>query len=315
MSRQNSIVRARRDSNLGFQQPLYPSSMYWSANSSDTRGLFWPNLQRIIQKHWKTSLVFGLLLESMFFAVAVLLHDTYDVGATLEINPPNAQTVGLEQTTQNVPPTEQNYLDTQIEILRGDHLAWVVINDLHLQQNAIFLEETWVQRLVNKVAVLLPTHRSSPAGQEDVERYLKIFHTGLSVAQNKNSQLVDVSYQSRDPQLSTEIVNDVVKQYLEDAHRSRYESTLRAAASLAPEMNDLKKSVETSNQEVVAFQKGHEGVQLSGTGGVAADGTSAPNGSDIAGNPIATRVAGLNQQLTQAMGDRLQQESYVHQIA
>jgi polysaccharide biosynthesis transport protein len=307
------ITRARRDMNLAYPQPLHPSAVYWGASAGEPRGVFWPNLQRVIMKHWKTSLVFALLLEMIFFAVVLVLHDTYEASATLEINPPNAQTVSLEQAAAT-PPGEQNYLDTQIEILRGDHLAWVVINDLHLQQNPIFLQESLFQRAVNTLAEKLPTHRKVPAGQEDVEHYLKIFRSGLSVAQDKNSQLVDVTYESRDPQLSTQIVTDMVKQYLEDAHRSRYESTLRAAQSLAPEMGDLRKSVEKSNQELVNFQKSHEGVELSGGATIGPDGTSGPSESGGAGNPIATRVSELNQQLTQAMGDRLQQESFVRQI-
>jgi hypothetical protein len=61
------------------------------------------------------------------------------------------------------------------------------------------------------------------------------------------------------------------------------------------------------------FQKKHEGAQLGGVAPVGNDGTTGFV-SASSSNPIATRVSELNQQLTQAMGDRLQNESYMKQI-
>jgi succinoglycan biosynthesis transport protein ExoP len=53
---------------------------------------------------------------------------------------------------------------------------------------------------------------------------------------------------------------------------------------------------------------------LASQGGTTGDGTADGN-AESNGNPIATRVAQLNQQLTVAMGDRVQQESYMKLIA
>ncbi|MGH9680786.1 MAG: Wzz/FepE/Etk N-terminal domain-containing protein, partial [Candidatus Acidiferrales bacterium] len=140
------VRRSRNQGGLMPQQPLYPypASRYSAANESGGRGEFWQNLQFVLLKHWKASLAFAIFLELMFFLAAVLLHNTYESSATLEVDPPNLTT--LDQATQASPPSEQNYLDTQIEILRSDRLALAVMNDLHLAQNPVFTQENWFQK-------------------------------------------------------------------------------------------------------------------------------------------------------------------------
>jgi capsular exopolysaccharide synthesis family protein len=71
--------------------------------------------------------------------------------------------------------------------------------------------------------------------------------------------------------------------------------------------------VKKSTDALLEFQKTHEGAQLGATGVMGSDGTTSP-ASAAGGNPVALRVGELNQQLTQAMGERLQQESYLKQI-
>jgi succinoglycan biosynthesis transport protein ExoP len=143
---------------------------------------------------------------------------------------------------------------------------------------------------------------------------VKTFHTGLSVNQVKNSRLVDVSFESRDARLSTAIVNDLVRLYLDDAHRSKYDSTLKAAESLAPELTDLKNSVDKSNKALSDFQMTHEGAELAGTLPQSGDASADSMGQAMSSNPVAVRVAQLNQQLTASISDRLQQESNIRLI-
>jgi len=102
--------------------------------------------------------------------------------------------------------------------------------------------------------------------------------------------------------------------YLDDAHRSKYDSTLKAAESLAPELKDLKNSVDKSNEALSDFQTKHEGAQLAGTLPQSGDAMADSMGQAIASNPVAVRVAQLNQQLTQSMADRMQQESNIKLI-
>jgi len=245
----------------------------------------------------------------LLLLVVLLLSTTYESKTVIEIEPPSTPaTTVSDQSVQS--GTQQDYIDTQLEILKGDYLALVVIRDLHLDQNPTFLHRSWPAKMVSKVMGIFSPH----SNQQDVEALIEKFHNGLQINQVKSSRLVEVGYESTDPKLSTAIATAVVDEYLQDLHRGKYEATLRAAKSVSPELEDLKNSVSKADESLIEFQKTHEGVSLATQGGVTGDGTMDGN-AESNGNPIATRVAQLNQQLTIAMGERVQQESYMKLIA
>ena len=93
-------------------------------------------------------------------------------------------------------------------------------------------------------------------------------------------------------------------------YRSRYEATIRAAQSLSPRLADLQKSVKQSMDALFGFSEEARGdAELGSVAPAANDGTTG-FASASSGNPVATRVGELNQQLTQAMGERLPKRIY-----
>lgn len=279
-------------------------------NETESEGVEWHHVQRILRRHWKPSLAFLLGIEAILLLVVILLHDSYQATATLEIAPAVSENVALRDSSP-ITPSQQDYLDTQSEILRSDYLAIKVIRDLNLDHNPTFYSPNLVARVINRIKVVWTGSSKQASDEERIDGLVKAFHTGLSVNQVKNSRLVEVSFESRDARLSTTIVNDVVRLYLDDAHRSKYDSTLKAAESLAPELTDLKNSVDKSNKALSDFQTTHEGAELAGTLPQSGDASADSMGQAMSSNPVAVRVAQLNQQLTQSISDRLQQESNV----
>jgi len=273
-------------------------------------GTFWREALRTLRKHWKVSLTFALILEIAIGLLVFSMDNTYEARAVLDIEPPGADAIGPNNAagiSSNVP----GYLDTQTEILGSDGLAMSVIDQLHLDQNPVFMKQTPIEKSVTWVAGLFQGNKANRG--RDTQKLLNIFHQGLSVGQVKGSQLVEVRYDSHDPELASQVVNATVNNYLDKTYKTRYDATLRAASSLSPRLAELQSSVKKSTETLLEFQKTHEGAQLGAAAPIGLDGTAGP-ASAAGGNPVALRVGELNQQLTQAMGDRLQQESYLKQI-
>jgi succinoglycan biosynthesis transport protein ExoP len=310
MANQNMLSRIPKDS-IVEAAPRYVSVSRLDESAND--GVEWHQIQRILRRHWKPSLAFLLGLEALLLLVVFLLHNSYQAKATLEISPVVNETVALRDSSP-ITPTQQDYLDTQSEILRSNYLALKVIRDLNLHQNTTFYSPNFLARTIHRVYVVWSGSSKQGSEEEKVDNLVKTFRSGLTVSQVKNSRLVEVAFESPDAQLSTAIVNDLVRQYLDDAHRSKYNSTLKAAESLAPELNDLRASVDKSNQALSDFQKTHEGTELAGVAPPSGDASADSMGQAISSNPIAVRVAQLNQQLTQSISDRLQQESSIRLI-
>jgi polysaccharide biosynthesis transport protein len=275
-------------------------------------GAMWRQIVRILRRHWKASLAFALFLELLLSLLVFSMDNTYVAKSVLDVEPPSADTIDLDKSAGAAAADAPGYLDTQTEILNSDGLALGVIDQLHLDQNSIFMKQTLWQKSITWLAGWLPSGNRA-RGLRDNETLLKTFHSSLTVGQVKGSQLVAVSYESSDPQLAAQIVNSTVNQYLDETYRSRYEATIRAAQSLSPRLTELRDSVKQSTDALLDFQKKHEGAELGTAAPMANDGTTS-FASASGGNPVATRVSELNQQLTQAMGERLQDESYMKQI-
>jgi succinoglycan biosynthesis transport protein ExoP len=313
MANQNTLTRIPKDAILEATPRYGRYGSVMRLDDTQSGGMEWHHVQRILRRHWKPSLAFLLGIEAILVLVVILLNDSYQATATLEIAPAVSENVALRDTSP-ITPTQQDYLDTQSEILRSDYLAIKVIRDLNLDHNTTFYSPNLVARVINRVKVVWTGSSKQASDEEKIDGLVKTFHTGLSVNQVKNSRLVDVSFESRDARLSTAIVNDLVRLYLDDAHRSKYDSTLKAAESLAPELTDLKNSVDKSNKALSDFQMTHEGAELAGTLPQSGDASADSMGQAMSSNPVAVRVAQLNQQLTASISDRLQQESNIRLI-
>ena len=272
----------------------------------------WRQALRILRKHWKGAAAFAVLLEVVLALLVFSMQNTYVARAVLDVEPPGADNVNFDRNAGSNPANTPAYLETQTEILNSDGLALGVIDQLHLDRNPMFLKQTLMERAISRAMSLFASAgKSGP--QKDTERLLGIFHGNMSVGEVRDSQLVEVRYQSYDSKLAAQIVNAMIDQYLDRTYRSRYDATMRAAQSISPKLNDLQSSVKKSSDALLAFQKSHEGAELESAAPLQNDGTSGI-ANPATGNPVATRVAELNQQLTAAMAERLQQEAYLKQI-
>jgi polysaccharide biosynthesis transport protein len=305
------IPKTRSGDIVRREPPAIPYT-YARTDIEMSEGTLWRQAVRMLRRHWKLSLVFTLIVELAMVILVFSMENTYEARAVLDVEPPGADAIGPNSNAASSPSNTPGYLETQTEILGSDGLALGVINKLQLDQNPIFMKQTLPQKAVAWIADLVHGN-GKMSEQKDNEKLLTIFRQGLTVGQVKGSQLVEVRYEVHDPNLAAQIVNTTVDQYLNETYRSRYEATLRAAGSLAPQLTDLQKSVKNSTDALLNFQRSHEGAQLGAAAPATNDGMG--NAASAAnGNPIAVRVSELNQQLTQAMGDRLQQESYIKQI-
>jgi capsular exopolysaccharide synthesis family protein len=284
-----------------------PSHSFTRPELVANEGIPWRRALAVLYKHWKASLAFVLAIQIALALLVFSLDDSYEARATIEIEPPSNAVSLAGQPAAVTTPAQQDYVGTQTEILRGESLAMSVIEELKLAENPTFLKQSWVEKLPARViSWVMPARRSS--GNSQMDRLLETYGGRLTVAQVRTSRLVEIRYESFDPQLSAQIVNTAVRRYLETTHRSKYEATLRAAESLAPELNELKNTVEQSNRALLEFQRTHEGVELAGSGTAGSAGAGSTN-------PVSNRVSQLNEQLTEAMGERLHQESYMALLA
>jgi capsular exopolysaccharide synthesis family protein len=121
---------------------------------------------------------------------------------------------------------------------------------------------------------------------------LSTFRSGLSVQLIPGSRLLEVSYTHSDPRFAAEIANALVKTFVEENFRTKYESVTQTSEWLSKELADLQLKVQTSEEKLVRYQKDH---------GIL--------GVDEKQNIVTAKLDELNKELTEAQTDRIQKES------
>src|SRR5260370_6630237 len=127
-----------------------------------------------------------------------------------------------------------NYIETQPKILTSETLALQTIRNNALSARP---ESASLNGPSEAIASGSLANQKRPPG-------LGEFLGSLSVRRVPNSRLMDVSFESTDPQLAARIVNAHITSYIEQNFRSKYEATSQASAWLANQLTELKIKVQ-----------------------------------------------------------------------
>jgi len=286
--------------------PLLP--MVLPAETNRVYG--WEQVMRVLRKSERFVLILAGILSLGIVAAALLMKDVYQPVARLEIDPLSSGIKTLQEIEDVRAADNQDYLETQAQILQSEGLALRVIRVLHLDQNPEFV----LRRDLEKSSKLQKEETQSvpriggesPYLQEQVELAnrtasesiaLGVFKNRLGVSPVRNSRMVEVSYASHDAQLAQLITNTLVTQFIDQNYRNRYTSTMQASEWLSIQLNDLRQKVEEANQAVADYQKRYGLVEV-----------------DERDVPLAQLMSEVNHQLSDAQADRIQAEAYVRMI-
>ena len=245
---------------------------------------------RVLKKRrWTILATFGIVFV---LAVIATLHMTrlYQAESRIAVYPENSNVLGLKDLENATTGEDWDYnvaLETQLSILRSDELALKVIDALHLDSNPSFMGPDAVIAKSQKLG-----SDSLHSDPQEVAGLIRRFRSGLNVQVVPRTRVIEISYMDHDPQLASEIANTLVKTFIEENFRTKYEATSQTADWLSKELSDLQLKVQTSEEKLVRYQKEHGIV-----------------GIDEKQNIVTAKLDELNKELTDAQTDRIQKEA------
>jgi len=244
-------------------------------------------LRVLIKRKWT---VLGCL-ATIFTVVAIAslkMVPIYEASGSIAINKPDSSLMNFKDSNGGAvdysdPSTD---MDTEVAILQSDLLALQVITTLNLDK----MPEFGGKPGKNMTDTLGPDPLQTDSAR--ISALLGAFRGGLRVSLKPNTRVVEIHYVSPNPQLASLIVNTLVKTYIEQNFKTKFESTMQASEWLSKQLVDLQIKVETSQEKLVNFQKEHEIL-----------------GTDEKQNIITEKLAELNRELTTAESIRMEKES------
>jgi capsular exopolysaccharide synthesis family protein len=237
----------------------------------------------ILRKHQWLILSFMLAVVTIVAIATFRMQPVYVATARVEIDRENANILPFPGTdSYDYMMDLENYIETQSKILTSETLALQTIRNNALTARPEFASPNGPSEAV--ASGNLANQKRPPELAE--------FLGSLSVRRVPNSRLMDVSFESTDPQLAARIVNAHIASYIEQNFRSKYEATTQASTWLADQLGELKIRVQRSEDARIAYERQNQIWTL-----------------DDKQNITTQRLSDVNKQLTDAQSERMKKES------
>ncbi|WP_394143348.1 GumC family protein [Vibrio atypicus] len=234
----------------------------------------------LIKSRWLSISFFAFLCAVIAALVVLSITPTYKATATLLIESTTAKAVSIEEVI-GIDTKAQEYYLTQYEILKSNQVAQRVIDKLQLSQVAEFNPSVLVsepsifdsvkQQVRSHPLVLayfteaVITDIDLVAAKAAINRnVLKAFKSKLTISPIRKTQLVNISFESQDPDLAAQIANEVGLAFIENNLESKLLATEQATGWINQRLAELKQQLDDSEQALLRFLQQQELIDDSG---------------------------------------------------
>ena len=98
---------------------------------------------------------------------------------------------------------------------------------------------------------------SVPEPDNARRRVIENLKDGLSVSRIPKTLVLEISYTASDPQMAARIANEVAEAYIDDQRLEHKEAARRATTWLNEQLEELKKTIQSSEQAIQAYKAAH----------------------------------------------------------
>src|SRR5450631_3613514 len=208
------------------------------------------------------ALAVGLLTTLVVFGITPI----YRASAMVLLESQAANVVSIKEV-YGVDTSSQDYLATQIEIMRGRSIAETVVDGLGLIKQPELRPEhqpplidfdwrSWLPFGLQKNA-----SRSQP---DERERAVEAYLDSLSIEPVRMTQLVRVQFDSADPKLAARVVDAHAKAYIDSTLESRADATKSATEWMAERVESLRKDLQAAEANLQAYREHEQIVDVTG---------------------------------------------------
>src|SRR5277367_1381034 len=237
----------------------------------------------ILRKHQWLILSFLLTVVTIVAIATFRMRPVYIATARIEIDRENSNILPFQGTdSYDYMMDLENYIETQSKILTSETLGLLTIRNSGLSSRPEFAAPGGPSEAVASGS--LANQKRPPELGE--------FLGSLSVKRVPNSRLMDVSFESTDPQLAARIVNAHLENYIEQNFRSKYDATTQASKWLAGQLDELRVKVEKSENARIEYERQNQIWTV-----------------DDKSNITTQRLSDLNKELTDAQSESLKREA------
>jgi len=173
--------------------------------------------------------------------ISVLQTRIYRARTSLEIQDFNANLLDIkgvdasDSTGSYITP--ESYMETQVKILQSESVLGRVIDKLNLH----------AERPASRWRIFKLWKSSHVPEREELIRQAE---RNLTVRTSGNSRLLEVLYESSNPEVAADFANTLVSEFIEQSQEMRWKSTQRTAEWLTSHLDEMKTKLEQSEGQL-----------------------------------------------------------------
>lgn len=230
----------------------------------------------LLRYRWSIVGIVGIsTLASVVLAYSIT--PIYRATAELHIEPKSRQVVNIDEVYEPGYGT-QEYLKTQFEIIRSRDLAQRVMQRLELFDHPEFSpkkkesDKSVLAGVIESIQAIVsssePTGTVAPVPVDKKQAAINRFMVKVDVSPVFQTQLVGVSFHSKDPVLSAKVSNALAEGYIQYGLDARVDATKAASDWINERMPEVKKKLEESERKLQEFREQNQLVNVGGSRGL-----------------------------------------------
>src|SRR5215469_4587479 len=239
----------------------------------------------ILRKHQWLILTFLVTVVTIVSIATFRMNPVYSTSAKIEIERENSNILPFQGAgSYDFEVDLENYIETQARILTSQTLALQTIRNMSLAGNPEFSDGGTYEAFASGTL----KNQKLPSG-------IGAFLGSLTVRRIPTTHLMEVSFESTDPQLASRILNTHLENYIEQNYKSRYEETADATKCLQSELDELSVRVRRSEDARIAYERNNQIWSV--------------DDRNDKSNVATARLADLNKELTDAQSESLKKQA------
>lgn len=217
----------------------------------------------IIREHKWLILGTAGLVTALAVVIVNLMTPIYRASATILVENSKRNVVSFEEI-YGVPAGSREFFQTQAEFMRSREVGIRVVKNLNLVENPLFNRDLDEQAAEQKADIKeaqqnleQPVSGTDSIEEKDAleELILARYRANLDVVPVKNSQLVQIRYESPDPVLAARIANETAESYIRADLDARFDMQQTASRWLTERLNQLRTELERAESTLQAYRE------------------------------------------------------------
>jgi capsular exopolysaccharide synthesis family protein len=222
-------------------------------------------LDILIRRKWLILSFLALVfITTLVFTLS--MPKIYKADATIEVTHETPKVTKFEEVVGDEIKAREFYL-TQVQLLSSPGLAERVIDHLNLHENPVVLETLFpekepgiMDRFKNTICSLFsredPDAPETPAIDQEIlrqEALLRFMQANFQAEPDRQSLIINVSFTSRDRNLSRDVVNAYIDKFIEAQMEKKLEASEYARTFLMRQIDRAKITLEKAEEDMNRF--------------------------------------------------------------